>query len=96
VTPAAILQEAAGSHGLPVRRSVQQREHKMQLSSRESLFVTQRVRGGQNEACTRSLPVNYIPVTDMKWSGDVSWETQSLHLADFNVRLATDGHVPDQ
>lgn len=31
----------------------------------------------------------------MQRNGDVSWQNQSLHLADFNVRLATDGHVPD-
>ena len=32
----------------------------------------------------------------MQTNGDVSWETQSLHLADCNVRLATDRHVPDR
>jgi len=32
----------------------------------------------------------------MQRSNDVIWENQTLHLADFNVRLATDGHVSDQ
>jgi hypothetical protein len=69
----------------------------MQLRSRENLFLKLCVRGGQNEAftCIHSLLINYIQVTDMQRNGDVSWQNQSLHLADFNVRLATDGHVPD-
>ena len=62
----------------------------------KALFLALRVRGGQKEACTRSLPINYIQVIDMQRSGDVSWENLSLHLADLNVGLATDGHVTDQ
>ena len=51
--------------------------------------------GWTKRGFTRSLPINYIQVNETQRNGDVSWENQSLQLADFNVRLATDGHAPD-